>query len=835
MNPTIKKLIPHFIAYLILLIIAFVRFYPAVFEGKVLQQSDNMQAAGMQAESHKIAAETGTYPLWTNSMFSGMPAYQIFLPSPTIMDEVFSLSMLGSNMTAPHTGVLLMMAGLYLLLIVLGVDWRIAIIGSIGFGLATNHMALLEAGHSTKLIATAFMAPTLAGIILSFRGKYWLGGGLTALFMGLQLYANHVQITYYFLLTLLIFGVVYFIEALKNKTVPAFFKSTGVTAVALLLALLTTTATMWTTWEYQSETIRGKSELAQKASSSGSTAEEGGGLSKDYAFSWSYGKMELFNLLIPNFLGGSSSKSFASDPESNTIAALRQMQDVNTATQLAQQTSHYWGSQPFTGGGVYLGTVFIFLFFLGAFLVKHPIRWYVIGSVALTLLLALGKNLAFFNFFLFDYMPLYSKFRAVTMVLGVTNLLVVLLGALGLQALFDKKHTSEKKWLSLQFAGGSTAALLLLGLLISFSLSYVKDGENFPEVLANALAEDRAALLRTDLLRSTLFFVLSFGLLWAYTSNKLKSLWVIIGVGFLATIDIWGIGTRFIDNDAFFSKTQKMSFVKPTQADEQIMADPDPYYRVADFRRNPFANAFTSYFHKSIGGYHAAKLMRYQEMVERYLSDPTTNAHIYNMLNTKYFIGQDDQVFPNAEALGNAWFVSSFDVVENGDQEIESLASLEPSQKAVIQKSYLGKLEGFVPQFDSAATIALTHYHPDTLVYSYSASTDQLAVFSEIYYPPAKGWKMYIDGQPADDFTKANFLLRAAKLPAGQHELKMIFSPQSYYLGGKVSLITSILVVLLAAWGIYWYFKKYQMPEPANLVEAEVVKVQQKAIKKKKR
>lgn len=835
MNATTRKLIPHLSAYFILLLVAFVRFYPVVFEGKTLQQSDNMQAMGMQAEINKIAKETGKYPLWTNSMFSGMPAFQIYVPSSTAIDKVFAVSMLGTNMTAPHTGILLIMAGLYLLFIVLGVDWRIAIVGSLGFGLASNHMALLEAGHTTKLIATAFMAPTLAGVILIFRGKYWLGGGLAALFMALQLYANHVQITFYFLIVLLIWWLVYLFEALKKNALPAFMKATGVTAIALLLALVTMTFKLWTTWEYSQETIRGKSELSQKESSTGSTATEGGGLSKDYAFGWSYGKLELFNLLIPNYVGGSSTLSFASDGNSNTMAALRQMQDMNTATQLAQQTSHYWGSQPFTGGGVYLGTIFIMLFFLGAHLVRTPMKWFLIISVVVTMLLSLGKNLAFFNYFLFDNLPLYNKFRAVTMVLGVTNLLVVLLGAMGLKEFFDKKTTSALRMKSLQFAGFVVGGLLLLGLLLSFGLDYVKEGENFPDVLKSALAEDRAGLLRADTFRSFLFLIPAVALLWLYAKGSLKALWTVIGIGLIATIDIWGIGTRFIGKDSFISRTDKMNFVKPTPADEQIMQDTDPHYRVADFRRNPFANAFTSYFHKSIGGYHAAKLMRYQETIERYLGDPTTNAHIYNMLNTKYFIGQNEQVIKNDEALGNAWFVKTLEVVENGDAEIDALTALNPAEKVIFQKSYLGDLEGFNPVYDSTATIKLTRYHPDTLVYSYSAVSDQLAVFSEIYYPPSKGWKMYLDGNPMTDFTKANFLLRAAKLPAGQHEVKMVFAPQSFYKGKTVSFISSILALLLAVWGVYHFFRKYDLPVATELAEISAAKQTVRPLKKKKK
>lgn len=843
MNPTVKKLLPHLIAYFVLLFVAFIRLAPVVFEGKALQQSDNIQAYGMQAEIRKVNDQTGSYPLWTNSMFAGMPAFQILYPQTSLTRYVSKIFLLGNDMAPPHTGLLLLMAGLYLLLVVMGVDWRLSIVGAIGFGLAANHMSQLNAGHSTKIIASAYMAPILAGILLTFRGKYWLGGGLTALFTSLQLFANHIQITYYFFLTLLIFGVVYLVDALRNGKVPDFLKAAGVSAVAAAIGLATNTGRLLSTQEYAQETIRGKSELTQKAQgASGSKAGESG-LSKDYAFSWSYGILETYNLLIPNFMGGSSNESFADAsryPNSETLKVLRTMNNQEQANSLAARANPYWGDQPFIDGALYMGAVFLLLFFLGAFLVKNKIRWYIITSVIFTIMVAWGKNFPLLNFTLFDYFPLFNKFRDVKMVLGVTNLLIVLLGILGLQAFFDKNLDAKQRQSALYKAGTITGSLVILGLLMSFGLDYKKADEDFPAAVAAAIAQDRAGLLRADAIRSLLFVALSFGILWFWAKNRFHGAWAVLGIGLLATIDVWGIGLRFINSDSFVSTSQKASFTAPTPADEEIMKDPDLHYRVADFRRNPFSNAITSYHHKSMGGYHAAKLMRYQELIERYLNDPGTNRHIYGMLNAKYFIQQPDRVFANSDALGNAWFVKSFDVVETPDAEMDALASLLPKEKAIISKPYAAPLEGFSLQFDSAATIKLTRYHPDTLTYSYSAASEQLAVFSEVYYPPAKGWSMYVDGQKAPDFTKANFILRAARLPAGQHEVKMVFSPKSYHSGEMISLIASLIVLALAGWGIWWFVKNYQIPEPANLPEGEVQtkqptrRVKTEAKKKKK-
>lgn len=824
MNPTVKQLLPHVAAYFILMAVAFIRFAPITFEGKTLLQSDNLQAMGMSMETRKIAEKTGESPLWTNAAFSGMPVYQILYPTQNAIKYVAKTFQLGNNMAAPHTGLLLMMAGMYLLLVVLGADWRISIVGAIGFGFAANHFALFEAGHSTKIISMAYMAPMLAGILLTFRGKYWLGGGLTALFTALQLFANHVQITYYFFLTMLVFGVVFLVDAILKGTIQRFATAAGITVVAILLAAGTNAGRLMTTKEYADETIRGKSELADKQSSSGSNAQQGGGLSKEYAFAdWSYGVAETYNLLIPNFMGGSSSLGFASDPNSATIAALRKMKSMEEAQQLAQQATHYWGAQRFTSSPFYLGAAFVFLFFLGAFLVKHPLKWYCVAALPLTFMIAWGDHFKLFNYFLFDHFPMYNKFRDVKMVLGVAEMLVVLLGMLGLQAFFDKKTDPKQRQLALYLSGGITVGLVLLGLVVGNALNFMKPGENYPAEVAAAVAQDRAGLLQADALRSLLFVALGFGLLWAVSKFRLPALVGVLAVGLVAVMDVWGVGLRNLSSDDFVSQQQKNDITRPGKADEEILKDTDPHFRVADFRRgSPFQNALTGYHHKSVGGYHAAKLMRYQELIENQaMNDPAKSQLLYGMLNTKYFINQNDQALTNPSACGNAWFVKEYQVVPDGDAEIAALTDLRPKEKAVVQQSFAAGLNGFTPNFDSTATIKLTRYHPDTLTYSYSATSDQLAVFSEIYYPPSKGWAMYLDGKKTDDFIKANFLLRAAKLPAGQHELKMVFAPASYKTGELISLVFSLIVIGLAVWGIYWFSKRYAWPDANQLPAAE--------------
>jgi len=705
--------------------------------------------------------------------------------------------------------------------VVMRVDWRLAAFGAFGFGLAANHMGLAEAGHATKIVATAYLPPMLASVLLLLRGRYLLGGGLLGLFSALEVYANHVQMTYYFFLTMLVLGIVYGLHAWRNGTLPHFLRVVGMAAAAVAIGVACNTGRLWTTYEYAQETIRGQSELTQKTASSGSSAEEGGGLSKEYAFQWSYGLLESFNMLIPNYVGGSSNENFTSDASSRTMQALRQMSSGQDVMQLAQQASHYWGPQPFTGGPVYLGVVFILLFFLGAHLIQGPLKQFAVAAVVLTLFISWGKNFSAFNYLLFDYFPLFNKFRAVTMILGITNMLVIFLGMLGLQAYLSPQTRPEARRKALFAAGVWTGGLFALALLFSFTTDYGTEG--LPEPFASALAEDRAALLYSDLLRSLALAAGAFALLWAFSKRWLGTLPVALALGALLFIDIWGIAKRFISEEDFLTPQQKERITEPTEADRQILADPDPHYRVADFRRNPWADALTSYHHKSMGGYHAAKLMRYQELIEGYLGNPVQNAHIYGMLNCKYFISpgqgeQGDRVSRNPKALGNAWFVPEFFIVKTADEEFQALAGLDPRQRAVVQEKYAAALKGFQLQYDSSATIRLTKYHPDEMVYTYSAATPQLALFSEVYYPPEKGWQLYVDGEPTGPLFKADFILRAAVLPAGQNrELRMVFEPHSYYAGEKISLGASLIMVLFLVGMLLRFFRAESLPEPSNL------------------
>lgn len=841
MNPTIKKIVLHIAAFFILMAVSFIWFKPYVFDGKVLQQSDNIQALGMQAEMRKVLKDTGKMPLWTNSQFAGMPAYQILYNTKNQLKHVFKAALLGNYMSPPHTAILLVMLGFYFLMILLGIDWRIGILGAVPFGLSVYYMDLVVAGHSTKLIAIGYLAPIVGAMLLVFRKKYLVGGGLFALFFGLQMYANHLQITYYLFLCLGIFGVFKLVEAAKSGTLPEFGKAAGVLIFASLLAVGTNFGRLWTTYEYSKETIRGTSELTKANVSSSGSAQGGDGLSKDYAFDWSYGKMETFNLLIPNFVGGTSSKSFASDRSSESFKALGRVAKSNEeAQQLARALGHYWGPQTFTGSPVYMGVVLIFLFFLGVFLAKGTVKNWLLLSTFLMMIIAWGSNFSIVNYFLFDYFPMFNKFRAVSMAMGVSFFFLVALGMLGLQEFLKKDVLKVDKQKALFIAGGVTGGLILIGLLWSFGFDYgVNDAKNasLPQPLKDALANDRAGLLRADAFRSLGLLAVAFGLMFAYLKMGFKPLFLVLGIGVLAIVDMVGVSSRFLTSDDYVKKQQLAGISQPSQADQQIMADKDLHYRVADWGSYPFTSALASYHHKSMGGYHAAKLMRFQEMVETYLNDPGTYSKLYGMLNTKYFIGQGQRVSRNPDALGNAWFVPNLEIVPTVDDEFEALKTLDPKQKAVIAEKYAAGIKGQNFKYDSTAQIRLTSYNPDEMVYQYSAKSPQLTLFSEVYYPPSKGWKLYLDGQPTDDFTKADFILRAAVLPAGQHELKMVFEPKSYYTGETISLISSILVLLLAFGGLGMYLKNNGMPEVAHLPEGEVVKKEEvkRTVSKKKK
>jgi hypothetical protein len=829
--------LPHIGAVLVMMVLAFAYYSPAI-SGEVLSQSDNLQSRGAQTEINKEYSKTGHTPLWTNAMFGGMPTYQILMDkSSNLTRYVYNTLLLGQGLMPPHTATFLLMTMMYVLMMSLGVDWKLGLLGAIVFGLATNNVVLFEAGHSTKIITTAYIPVVIGGVILAFRGKFMLGGALVAMGMALQVLANHVQMTFYMVILLGILGIFELVWAIKDKQLPRFAKAVGVIAVSALLGVLTNTAMLWSTYDYTNETQRGKSELTLPTPGDTTQTPQAAkdGLDKDYIFNWSYGVGETMNLLVPNFNGGTSYQYFAQDPTSASAAALQvAMQKAapdnrqQIQNQLAIMTKHYWGNQPSTSGPVYFGAVVVFLFFLGAFIVKDRLKWWILTAFVFTIFIAWGKNFAAFNYFLVDNVPMFNKFRSITMILGISNILAIVLGIMGLHELSKKGLPEKEKLKALYIATGITGGLSLLAWLMGSMemLSFASETDqqqlgSLPDFLA-AIKSDRADILAKDALRSFALIGVAAGILWAFVTKKIKWMIAVSLVALVALIDLWLVDKRFISNEDFQEPVNVEQEVTPFPAEQAIMI-PDgsnEHFRVLDLatrqgmpQPNPFNNSLTSYFHRSVGGYHAAKLMLYQDMIVHYLGNPNTpqSLKLYGMLNTRYVLqdtrGSGVQPIPTQTDLGNAWFVNEYELVDDANAEMTALATLEPRTKAVIQKKYADYLKGLKIQPDSAATIVLTKYEAEKLTYSYNIATEQLAVFSEVFYNPDRGWNVYIDNKKVEPFIKANYVVRALRLPAGSHTLEMKFEPHSYYTGSKIGIAASILVFLLFFGGLYFYFK----------------------------
>ncbi|MFM1874932.1 MAG: hypothetical protein RL266_669 [Bacteroidota bacterium] len=799
----LKKLLPHLLVVVALLTVALAYVHP-VLQNKELIQSDIINFLGMSKEIVDYREETGEEALWTNSMFGGMPAYQISTLYPNNWVKTI-LRTVNESLPKPANFLFLMLAGAYLMFIMMSVNWRYALAGAIAFGLASYTVIIIEAGHNSKVHAMAYMAPVLGSILLTYRGRYLLGSALLALFLSLEIATNHLQITYYLLLTVLILGLVKLVDAVKNKELPHFFKATGLMVVAAIIAVGPNFGALWTTADYGKETMRGKSELTAK--------QESTGLDKDYAMRWSYGVGETFTLLIPNFMGGSSMYSFLQDEESATYEAFvsqrpTTQQEAQQMQQLQQSTTSYWGAQPFTSGPVYLGAIICFLAFLGLFVIKGSDKWWLLGAFILSIMLSWGENFAAFADLFFNYFPGYNKFRAVSMTLVIAQLVLPVLAVLALKEFFAAENKAELKKPLIIAVGVIGGLCLVFGLAPGMFLSFMTDqdanliGTKF-EWLLDALQEDRAALVKSDALRSLVFILLTAGMLFAYQMNKLKPAVAGLVIALFVLVDMWNVDTRYLSEDDFVRKSKSQNMLAPTPADKQILADPDPNFRVINLAANTFNDSRTSYYHKSIGGYHGAKLKRYQELIDSCIS--RTNLAVLNMLNTKYFITPDREGKPsvrrNPLALGNAWFVSDLALVENADAELNYLnrEDFNPERIAVIDKRFEDTLNGFKPTLDSTSSIYFLEYKPNYLKYESQSATDQLAVFSEIYF--ANGWNAYVDGELKPHW-RANYVLRSMIVPAGEHVVEFKFEPQIYYTGEKISLAGSILLFLFVVGGV---------------------------------
>jgi hypothetical protein len=811
----IQPYLPHLIAVVIFMIVAFAYFYP-VLEGKVLKANDSTVSKINSKEIQDYRAKTGKEPLWTNSIFSGMPAYLISTKYPgNLFKHVDTILRI---FKMPVSVMFLSMTGFYILLLVFGVSPWLAITGALAYGLSSFFFQILGAGHNTQAIALAYMPSMIGGIIYAYRRDAIKGALLTGVFLALEIQANHIQITYYAMLCLLVFAIVEFIYSYKNRTVIKFIKTSAILIIPFVIAIGINFASIYTTWEYGKYSIRGKSDLVLNDNSNRTS-----GLDKDYIVRWSYGVDETFNMLIPDYKGGSS-KPF--DRTSETVRVLRQ----NNQPDAVNQVPKYWGTQPGTDGPHYVGAIVMFLFILGLFLVKGAEKWWLLVAAVLSIMLAWGKNFMPFTNLFIDFFPGYNKFRAVTMILVIAEFCIPLLGFLALRDILNGSVTKNEILKSLKIAGGITAGFLILVLIIpGIAGSFLASYENqYPDWLKNALITDRKGLLRTDTFRSLLFVLLSAGVIIGFIFEKIKVNQAILILGLLIVLDLWTVDRRYLNADRFEKPVTIQKTFNPSVADQAILQDKS-YYRVYNRNGATFNdNSPTSYFHKSIGGYHGAKLKRYQELIDTTLSRDMNiidegagkaksieefrsafkNASGLNMLNTKYLI-YNPEVPPlvNPYALGNAWFVEKPIFVENANQELSATNNFDPAKEVLIDNSFKGLVsKTSYPVFENEK-IELVSYQPNELVYKSSAREEKLAVFSEIYYPA--GWKSYIDGKESKYF-RTDFLLRGMVVPAGDHEIKYVFEPASYITGNKISLASSVLLILLIAG--YFVYGKFIKP-----------------------
>jgi hypothetical protein len=802
---SIKRIIPH-----ILVLVGFVAlslaYFSPVLQGKQIFQSDIMQYIGMSKQQKDFKADTGEETYWTNGAFAGMPTYQLGAKYPHNYIKKLDLSL--RFLPRPADYLFLYLLSFYILLLVLKVDFKLAALGALAFGFSTYLIIILGVGHNSKAHAIAYMPLVLSGILLVFQRKYIVGFLLTAVALGLEIVANHFQMTYYLMFLVIILGIAYLVDAYKKKVLPHYFKSVGILIGAVVLALALNATNILATQEYVKESTRGKSELTINAD--GTPKELTSGLDKDYITQFSYGYLETFNLFIPRFMGGGNSEDMGKD--SATYEAFRKL--GATTTQAAQEVSRapmYWGEQPIVEAPAYVGAVILFLFVLGLFLVKGRLKWWLVGGTILSLLLSYGKNLAFLTDFFIDYVPFYNKFRAVTSIQVILELCIPILGVFGLVRLFNDFEQKEDKLKALKYAAGITGGLAILFLVFKSSFNFVgvNDGfyrQNYGQDFIDALKEDRKTIFTEDTIRSLVLVLISAGLIFAYLKDKLKEMTVIVTFGALLLFDLVGVNKRYVNNDDFMSAIQVNKPFQANEADKQILTDKS-YYRVFDLVSGA---AKPSYFHNSLNGYHAAALKRYREVFDWYISE--NNINVLNMFNTKYIIAQDENgtVFPytNEDANGAAWFVKKLEKVASANEEIKALDSLDNKNKAVytlLNNSIDNQTLKVNYVLDSLASITLKDVKPNYLKYESNNLNEGFAVFSEVYY--GKGWKTFIDGEETTHL-RVNYTLRGMPIPVGKHIIEFKFDPDVVKTGSKITLASSILLGLLLLGGLFYEVKK---------------------------
>lgn len=794
---TVKKALPYVLSIVFFAVVSYLYFAPEIFEGKVLFQHDTQQGIALGQEAKLYKEATGETTRWTNTSFSGMPTFQIspaYANHPIIraVEDIYTLWM-----TSPASLIFMMLVGFFIFMLSMGYKWYYAVLGAIAYTFSSYFFIIIQAGHIWKFITLAYIPPTLAGIVWAYRGRYLLGAGVAALFAMLQIASNHIQMSYYFLFVIVALVIAYAVELIREKKTAQFFKASGVLVVAAALAIGANLPSLYHTQKYSKETMRGgHSELTPVDADVDKASD---GLNKEYITQWSYGKMETVSLLIPNVKGGAS----------GVLAAQEAAVDAAPASvkPYLSQVNSYWGDQPGTSGPVYVGAIICMLFVMGCITVKSPIKWALIVATIISILLSWGKNFMPLTEWFIDYFPMYNKFRTVSSILVVAEFCIPVLAIMALKEFFEKHD--KKQLQALYIATGITAGVALLawivpGLFGPFTSEYEREMVAQSPQLAtifDGVADARIAVFKADAMRTVLFILLAAVVMLLAAKGKFKAQWALVMLAVLLVADMGTVNKRYLNGEHFVEKRRLADPFPMTDVDRYILQDPDPNYRVFNlYGGNPFNDARTSYYHKSIGGYHAAKLTRYQDLIDRQLSQ--MNEPVLNMLNTKYFILPTQNggvtVEQNPGALGNAWFVSEVQWVDNADAEMAALNNFEPSRTAIVDCRFESLIDADAVLATPGDTIMLTSYKPNELRYKSEAANNRIAVFSEIYFP--WGWNVTIDGNVVKE-ARANYVLRALTVPAGTHEIVFRFEPESIAKTEGVAFASmgGILLLLLAA------------------------------------
>ena len=811
-----KNAISIVAAILFFAIITLVYFNP-ILDGKRIKQHDVEMSQGMSKEISDYRQSTGEQTLWTNSMFGGMPAWNISVKSNSnLTQEVYRL--LGLNFPYPIGSVFICMLTFFILLLVLDCGFWISFVGAIAYGFTSYLFIVIGAGHNSKAMAMAFMPAIIAGILLTYKGKYLWGSILTSLALAMEVRANHLQITYYLLFIVLLLVIAQFISDIINKKLGRFFKATTCLVFAAIFGVLTNATSLYANYAYSADTTRGKPVLTQEQTEK---SNQTNGLDRDYITQWSYGKGETWSLLIPNAKGGASGYIGSKNPALDKVTDSRFKQGI-------AQSNAYWGDQPGTSGPVYVGAIIVFLFVLGALTVKSELKWALLVATILSILLSWGKNFMGFTDFFIDYVPGYNKFRAVSMTLVIAEVCMPLLGLLGLAEIVKSPENFKKNLKKFWIALGITAGICLLFYIapkLFFSFLSQGEAQQFAQLtkgqdgaayqsFATQLEDVRVAIFRKDALRSFLFIILAAVPIFLYGKGKLKATPTFIILAALVLIDMYPIDKRYLGKDNFIPKKQHEKPFTASVADQYILNDKSLDFRVVDITKDVFNDASTSYFHKSIGGYHGAKLRRYQDLISRYLNteihqfsaslkniDSETallmalrQLRMLNMLNTKYIIyDSKSEPIENPSAFGNAWIVDNIQWVDTPNEEFDALATTGLRHTAILHKEFQPQVGNFTEGDSRNGEIALIDYKPNKLTYSFQSSQDQLVVFSEIWSDT--GWKLYLDGQE-HPLLRANYLLRCSLIPSGEHQIVMEYAPKAWKVGNTIQFISSLILLL---------------------------------------